>query len=642
MSVGAKFKLATKTRETKRENSASQTNKLNFSPSINSPIDQILFLQRTVGNQAVEKLLKSGVIQAKLIIGQPGDIYEQEADRVAEQVMLIKEGSLDEGRGEAFFKPSFTIQNGIQRQEKEPEPEEQKETLQTLPHEFDLRLDWFEMSRPFFTRGAENMLYFDDRMYLSIGNVWTHNYDFFFNFGLGDKLSADAANFFTPFTLDSALKRDFPTSSELFERNADITSFVLSPTLFNFDIHDIPGTLRFPFLKIFGVEQPNPYAPVQRKCAECEQEEELQRKEESHLSIPAQATPFGHSTEKRKTSNLAQYILSLGYGGQSLPPSVRAFFEPRFGQDFSGVRLHTDSRANESAKSVNALAYTVRQDVVFGEGQYSPETESGKKLIAHELTHVVQQKSARKMSLSGITTSSSKRVYDCLQRAVRSVSCQNPSGRVREIVGDNPLGTVQAADARAIALLDNAIGELVRTQEQIRSGDEAAWPAISDALAWSLRDRLGIDPENRELWTSRQRLTPRGVPTIALLLFRLNRVRETLAGGQIRYRCLDRPPCPPMSEPDEVVLGGGLAFAEQEQFRIILCEGFWRDDNVDNHALTLVHEAFHLYFGAPEHSGRNMWNPYCIELFVYDSSGATIPEGLERCCAPGAAVCSLF
>jgi hypothetical protein len=279
---------------------------------------------------------------------------------------------------------------------------------------------------------------------------------------------------------------------------------------------------------------------------------------------------------------------------------------------------------------------------VFGEGQYSPETESGKKLIAHELTHVVQQKSARKMSLSGITTSSSKRVYDCLQRAVRSVSCQNPSGRVREIVGDNPLGTVQAADARAIALLDNAIGELVRTQEQIRSGDEAAWPAISDALAWSLRDRLGIDPENRELWTSRQRLTPRGVPTIALLLFRLNRVRETLAGGQIRYRCLDRPPCPPMSEPDEVVLGGGLAFAEQEQFRIILCEGFWRDDNVDNHALTLVHEAFHLYFGAPEHSGRNMWNPYCIELFVYDSSGATIPEGLERCCAPGAAVCSLF
>ncbi len=393
--MGEKTRATSKTPESKGENSSSQTKKTNFSLSINSPVDQILFLQRTVGNRAIQGLLKSGVIKAKLTVGQPGDVYEQEADRVAERVMLMKEGSLEGGRGKSFFKPSFTTQDKIQRQEKEPEPEELKETRRTLPHEFDLRLDWFEMSRPFFTRGAESMLYLDDRMYLSVGNVWTHNRDFFFNFGLGDKLSADAANFFTPFTIDSALKRDFPTSSELFERNADITSFVVSPTLFTFDVDDILGTLRLPFLKIFGVKQPNPYVPVQRKCAECEQEEELQRKEEHHLSVPAQARPFNHSTEKRKTSDLDQYIPSLGHGRQPLPPSVRAFFEPRFGQDFSGVRVHTDSQANESAKSVNALAYTVGRDIVFGTGQYAPETTSGKKLMAHELTHVVQQSNGK-------------------------------------------------------------------------------------------------------------------------------------------------------------------------------------------------------------------------------------------------------
>ena len=65
--------------------------------------------------------------------------------------------------------------------------------------------------------------------------------------------------------------------------------------------------------------------------------------------------------------------------------------EPRFGHDFSGVRVHTDARAAESAWSVNALAYTVGRDVVFGTGQYAPGTSGGRRLLAHELTHVVQQ-----------------------------------------------------------------------------------------------------------------------------------------------------------------------------------------------------------------------------------------------------------
>ncbi len=83
----------------------------------------------------------------------------------------------------------------------------------------------------------------------------------------------------------------------------------------------------------------------------------------------------------------------LSSSGQPLDAGTRAFMEPRFGHDFSQVRVHTDARAAESARAVNALAYTVGSDVVFGAGQYAPMTMVGKRLMAHELTHVVQQRS---------------------------------------------------------------------------------------------------------------------------------------------------------------------------------------------------------------------------------------------------------
>jgi hypothetical protein len=79
--------------------------------------------------------------------------------------------------------------------------------------------------------------------------------------------------------------------------------------------------------------------------------------------------------------------------GQPLDNSVRAFMEPRFGYDFSGVRVHTDAQAAESARAVNASAYTVGNHVAFGSKQYSPNTESGSRLLAHELTHTIQQQS---------------------------------------------------------------------------------------------------------------------------------------------------------------------------------------------------------------------------------------------------------
>jgi hypothetical protein len=84
--------------------------------------------------------------------------------------------------------------------------------------------------------------------------------------------------------------------------------------------------------------------------------------------------------------------------------------EPRFGRDFSQVRIHSGNRAADLARSINARAFTVGRDVVFGEGQYTPASRSGKFLLAHELTHVVQQTSAGKRNSSSRKTSKENQV----------------------------------------------------------------------------------------------------------------------------------------------------------------------------------------------------------------------------------------
>ena len=235
--MAERAQLAVKKPEVKRGNSAIYRRKSDKSLSLSSTADRILFLQRTAGNQAVQRLIRSGTLQAKLRIGQPGDRYEQEADRVADAVMRM------------------------------PEPGElEEETLQAKPP--------VEMITPSVQRQVE--------------------------------------------------------------------------------------------------------------------EEELQRQsiEEDEEELQAKATSVYLS---EVTPNLESRIHSLKGGGQPLPESDRAYFEPRFGRDFSQVRVHTDTRAAESARAVNARAFTTGRDVVFGAGQYAPGTTAGQRLLAHELTHVVQQ-----------------------------------------------------------------------------------------------------------------------------------------------------------------------------------------------------------------------------------------------------------
>ncbi len=85
-------------------------------------------------------------------------------------------------------------------------------------------------------------------------------------------------------------------------------------------------------------------------------------------------------------------VVSSG-GGSPLDAETRADMEARLGHDFSGVRVHTDGRADESARSVNAQAYTVGSDIVFQRDRYDPSSDAGRHVLAHELTHVMQQRS---------------------------------------------------------------------------------------------------------------------------------------------------------------------------------------------------------------------------------------------------------
>jgi hypothetical protein len=91
------------------------------------------------------------------------------------------------------------------------------------------------------------------------------------------------------------------------------------------------------------------------------------------------------------TPSVAGNINSMRGAGTPLSPSVRAYFEPRFGAHFGQVRVHTDTQAANTARAVQARAFTVGRDVVFGASEYAPTTMSGRKLLAHELTHVIQQ-----------------------------------------------------------------------------------------------------------------------------------------------------------------------------------------------------------------------------------------------------------
>jgi len=238
----------------------------NFAEHSNRVAGPLLWMQKTAGNQAVQRMLRSHLIQAKLIINRPGDEYEQEADRVADAVMRVPK---------TLLAPHFTNQvqeTQLQCMCSECE-EEEKQLVQTR------RI-------PEVQRCSCN------------GNAGG-----------------------TPYEACNA------------------------------------GSLK-----------PGP--------------------------VPEGGDRSGEAPD------VVHEV--LGSSGHTLPTSVREEMESRFGgHDFSGVQVHTDSRAVDSARAVSALAYTVGDHVVFGQGQYSPSSTAGQHLLAHELAHVLQQRGGKSFAVQG-------------------------------------------------------------------------------------------------------------------------------------------------------------------------------------------------------------------------------------------------
>jgi len=122
----------------------------------------------------------------------------------------------------------------------------------------------------------------------------------------------------------------------------------------------------------------------------------------------------------------------LNSPGTPLDAGTRAYMEPRFGHDFSQVRVHTDAKAAASARGINALAYTSGNNVVFNTGLYSPDTNEGKRLLGHELTHVVQQ--------NGMSSGVVQRALIYQGRILDEGSCQHLACYSRWACEDNVNG----------------------------------------------------------------------------------------------------------------------------------------------------------------------------------------------------------
>lgn len=262
---------------------------------------------------------------------------------------------------------------------------------------------------------------------------------------------------------------------------------------------------------------PEPPAPtrtasamlLQRACAKCEQEDEKLQREVA----PGAATAMAGPAPAGFVNHLATARAS---GGTALPSTVRSFMEPRFGQDFSHVRVHQDARANQLARSVQARAFTIGRDLFFRQGEFQPSSNGGRRLIAHELTHVLQQKAAlaprtqirdeqvvrvaltdqRNGAVHPTSASASKRV----QRAVSKV-CNPPSAWFALGASVNPLlvpSAILAASAFG-AIAETFISSDVIAKNGVAPGNfyldnPLAGPIDPRYVAFLIRKNPGLSP----------------------------------------------------------------------------------------------------------------------------------------------------
>lgn len=237
--------------------------------------------------------------------------------------------------------------------------------------------------------------------------------------------------------------------------------------------------------------------PVQRMCAECDQgqggPEVLQAKlsvgeagdayeqEADHVSeqvvahLQTSGTPPIQTKHEARLPQITPLVMRSGEGvataspqvehgiqrgrggGETITPSLRSSMEHAFGRDFSGVRVHTNAEADTLNRALNARAFTTGQDIYFKSGEYQPESPTGQRLLAHELTHVVQQASSAKSIQADFAiapTTPGARVQTLSQTQIQDAITFNQAlytnatqiGHIRDVLGISPAPPVVDAD----------------------------------------------------------------------------------------------------------------------------------------------------------------------------------------------------
>lgn len=342
--------------------------------------------------------------------------------------------------------------------------------------------------------------------------------------------------------------------------------------------------------------------------------------------------------------------------GRPLDRTTRAFFEPRFGYDFSGVRVHTDAQAAQSAKAVDALAYTFGSDVVFADGLHSPGTSAGKFLLAHELAHVVQS-GGRSMGQAQSISAANDRAEGEAERSAQSVMNaepvqsaglltpasptatlhRTPASKVScgahppltlpdgTMIAD-PVAVITAAETQANQWLDASISSLEFARAQILGGAPIGWPTIPDNLAQALQ-LVGLDPNSDRVWRQAGGV---GNYTVALLLRRLHAFRNSIGSGNFFFVCLGPNSGTIGTCVGDICAGGNVASSCAGSFITNFCPPFWAD-SADGQAATLLHEASHNFAFFIQHSGRE-GNAFCYERFALIASGTTEPHDHTDVC----------
>ena len=206
----------------------------------------------------------------------------------------------------------------------------------------------------------------------------------------------------------------------------------------------------------------------------------------------------------------------LRSSGQPLDPDTREFMEARFGHNFSRVRVHADAQSAESAVALNALAYTVGHDMVFGAGQYNPTSSQGKHLLAHELTHTIQQGrglSSSRIQRSGPDADKANSLMNYLTKLRETGKIQNDKTNAREVVKRWKLG--HSVAVLSLAQKKLVIDELLNGPATVAVNDQSLildlvelsevvhTKELCEYLAPKIKSSSDKIPDSRKIFTAK-------------------------------------------------------------------------------------------------------------------------------------------